>query len=129
MAANADTDSGSWSFLKFLLSDEMQTEIFAKTGWPISKSAMNTLLQSSQLPVDDENSPFFGLENGTPLTDVDIAQLEGLISQISAGGSGDETILSIVQEEAQAYFAGASSPETVASVIENRVKIYLSEQQ
>jgi ABC-type glycerol-3-phosphate transport system substrate-binding protein len=129
MAAGADTDSGSWSFLKFLLSDEMQTEIFAKTGWPISKSAMHTLLQSSQLPVDDENSPFFGLENGTPLTDVDITQLEGLISQISAGGGGDETILSIVQEEAQAYFAGASSPETVASVIENRVEIYLSEQQ
>lgn len=37
-------------------------------------------------------------------------------------------ILSIVQEEAAAFFSGDKTAEAVASIIESRVKIYLSEQ-
>ena len=37
--------------------------------------------------------------------------------------------ISIVKEEAAAFFAGDKSAEEVAKIVQNRVSIYLAEQQ
>jgi ABC-type glycerol-3-phosphate transport system substrate-binding protein len=120
--------SGGWAFLKFLLSDEAQVEIWGEMGWPISKSAMETLLEEAQLPVDNERSPFYGLENAQPLTANDAARIQEYIQMVDKIYSSDETILTILEEETESLFSGDKSEKAVADIIQNRVGIYLAEQ-
>jgi multiple sugar transport system substrate-binding protein len=42
--------------------------------------------------------------------------------------NNESPAISIVKEEASAFFAGDKSPEEVAKIIQNRVSIFLSEQ-
>ena len=120
--------TGGWAFLKFLLSDEPQVEIWGEMGWPISKSAMETLLEDAQLPVENEDSPFYGLENAHPLTANDSARIQEYIKMVNKVYNSDETILTIMEEETKPFFSGEKSANAVAGIIQNRVGIYLAEQ-
>jgi multiple sugar transport system substrate-binding protein len=119
--------SGGWAFLKFLLSDEAQVEIWGEMGWPISKSAMETLLEEAQLPVENESSPFYGLENAQPLTADDAAHIQEYTQMVDKVYNSDETILTILEEETASFFSGDKSEKAVADIIQNRVAIYLAE--
>ena len=50
-----------------------------------------------------------------------------LIDSSVAATNNDETILNIIQEEAQGYFEGQKSAQDVANVIQSRVQTYVSE--
>lgn len=56
-----------------------------------------------------------------------IQALRDLIDSSVAATNNDETILTIIQEEAQAYFEGQKSAKDVANVIQSRVQTYVSE--
>lgn len=63
-----------------------------------------------------------------PATQKDVDAVKDLINNTTAvNGAISNEILSIIEEDAAAYFAGQKSAEEVASTIQGRVQIYLSE--
>lgn len=61
------------------------------------------------------------------LEQADEYKLWELLNSITALGSMDRTLETILQEEAGMYFAGDCTVEQVAAIIQNRVSLYLSE--
>ena len=56
-----------------------------------------------------------------------VQAVRDLIDSAVAASNNDETVLSIISEEAQGYFEGQKSAKDVAGVIQSRVQTYISE--
>jgi hypothetical protein len=63
-----------------------------------------------------------------PLNVQEREQVEAYIRSCDSAAGCSSTVLTIVLEEAESYFAGDYSAEDAAKRIQNRVGIYLSEQ-
>ena len=57
----------------------------------------------------------------------EIAQIKELIGRIDRMERVDDQVLSIIAEEAGAYFDGQKSVDDVAGVIQSRANIYMNE--
>jgi ABC-type glycerol-3-phosphate transport system substrate-binding protein len=79
----------------------------------------------------DENGETVYYENDyeTPLTQEQADWFRDLVENATSSYHYDEQLMSIVSEEAAAFFAGQKSAEDVAALIQNRVQTYLDEQQ
>ena len=62
-----------------------------------------------------------------PMTDSEVAYLTDFIKSLNNRSYNDNSIQSIIDEEASAYFAGQKSVDDVSSIIQSRVKIYVEE--
>lgn len=124
--ANSNVKEEAWDFLKFLLSEEMQSSPELK-GFSLRKSVVDAAIDQVQL----------GLEEGTvqlitgvipkPFPNSELQSLKSLIEEAGIFSKSDPKVISIIYEESSTYYAGQKSAEEVAKLIQNRVTTYMNE--
>ena len=124
----------AWEFIKFLLSDEMQS---AKelNGFAVNKNGAKAQLNSLKTLGTGEGGAGKGLRlniNGKELalqaaTDQEIAAMEKVLNNVKVYAETDSKITTIVSEETASFFQGQKSAEDVAKVVQNKVSTYLQE--
>ncbi|MCR8643167.1 ABC transporter substrate-binding protein [Paenibacillus sp. N1-5-1-14] len=116
----------AWQFMKFLLSDEMQSSPELKS-LPISKSVLENMLKEQQEQI---NNGILKMPKGKPskeqVADA-IAAMDKLIAGAGNKSTGDMKVQSIAMEEFESYMSGQKSAEEVSKLIQNRVNTYLGE--
>lgn len=63
------------------------------------------------------------------MTEYEYNAIMDLINNTTAVARYDESIMSVINEEVQAYFQGQKSAEDTAKMIQSRVKLYVNEQK
>ena len=133
-----DNPEGAWSFVKYLLTEEYQTQnssdhAFAYAlgmgyGFPVRADSLQSIIQLAMDPPDiereGEQDP-----NATPII-LTQEQADDCLAAINSADTLyylDLEIYAIIQEEAQAYFQGQKSVEEVAALIQNRVQTLVYE--
>lgn len=132
--ANSSNREGALEFLKFLLSEEVQTTIEASQSlFPASRRAFSQLaereietgaVEITYLPNGGVHTRTKGAED---LTVEKAAEIEAYLENARPLPIQNQPILDIICEEAQDYFDDLKSIEEVVKVIENRVQLYLKE--
>ena len=147
MSAKCAHKEAAWDFLRTFMTEKYQAGIYLL---PSNKARFEKNLAEAMIPtyVLDAQGNYVLDEAGSP---VEKAQAEfsgdGLTFKIYAVTQGQadrvrqliegctgairtagDDILSIVLEDAQAYFAGQKSAEEVARLIQGKVSLYMSEQ-
>lgn len=121
------------------------------TGKPVAREDFNGTDEEYQKYLDDFNSNAGSTEEETIISGEDITQEEDtgkfntsdlpdfneddiktlieLVKSLSFSINGENEVLNIIIEEADAYFAGQKSAEEVSDVIQSRVQVYLKEKE
>ena len=133
-----DNPEGAWSFVKYLLTEDYQTQNSADYayayalgsgyGFPVRTDSLQSIIQLAMDPPDiergGEQDP-----NATPiiLTQEQADECLAVINSADTLYYLDLEIYAIIQEEAQAYFHGQKTVEEVAALIQNRVQTLVYE--
>lgn len=142
---NAD---GAWTFIESMLQYTPQKEYGGMDNFSIRKDMLDESFEMAMKEngsFDENGEPYLD-ENGEPLiwpkvtwgyddweaeiyaaTPEQVQAVRNLIDSAVAATNNDETVLNIIQEEAQAYFEGQKSAQDVANIIQSRVQTYVSE--
>ena len=64
-----------------------------------------------------------------PLTQEQVDYFMSIINSVDGSYNYDDELVTVVSEEAAAFFAGQKSAEEVAKLIQSRVQIYVNEQR
>ncbi|NOU72694.1 extracellular solute-binding protein [Paenibacillus sp. LMG 31458] len=125
MNANSTIKATAWDFMKFLLSEEMQS-IPQQDGFPMKKSVNVKLIEETvnNVKKGTANSDKTG---NAQVSEKDIQVLKTLISEASLPVTLRNKVQTIIAEESKAFFTGQKTAEAVAKLIQNRVKTYINE--
>jgi len=124
--ANSKMQQEAWDFMKFLLSEDMQSFPEFK-GFPMNKSVAEKVFDTVQMSIKEGKTKLINGFVPEPLSDGEMQKLKDLVSNADTFAQTDSKIVSIVAEEATSYFAGQKSAEEVGKLIQNRVTTYLNE--
>lgn len=125
----------AWEFVKFLLSDEMQSAM-ELNGFAVNKNGAKAQMDAlKKLGGGAEGGAGKGMRlniNGKqmavqPATDQDLATIDKVLNGVKVFAESDTKITTIVTEETAPFFQGQKSAEEVAKVIQNKVSTYLQE--
>ena len=144
----------AWDFVNTMI---RQTNEDAKSmyAFPISQEAFDkkmTAVMTEQYQLDENGEQVDWDEDGEPdkmsigsyevvkngestwqevyaLTQEDVDQILSVINNTTSVYDYDQEILSIVTDEAAAYFAGDKDVATTANMIQSRVNLYVQEQR
>lgn len=131
---NSKGKEAAWEFLKFLLSDEIQSDELS--GFPISKAALKV---AAQRAVEITNSGGMSYAIGSKgggkpqifipkkLTQQDIDYIDGFIMNLNTYNYNNPEVKKIILDEAGSFFAGNKSAEDAAGIIQQKAAIYLGE--
>lgn len=143
ISATSDEIEGSWSFIKFMMSGANLLD-YTK-GMQNIPSLRRTL--DDWLEIEGESYYYFSDANGSfrgsnkPFTDEKMlssgrifhpdeqlfAEFDEFISSASAKPELASTIMDIIKEEIDPFFAGTKGAEETAKVIQDRVSLYVAE--
>lgn len=138
MSVKSTNKEGAWEFIRSLLEEDYQNNYVSY--FPLLRSAFdNKAAEASKAYyATDENGN--QVEQATLMVgnndftlevfsakEEEIAQVKELIGRIDRMERVDDQVLSIVAEEAGAYFDGQKSVEDVVGVIQSRANIYMNE--
>ena len=120
----------AWKFIKFMLSDEMQTSPKLYL-FPVNNTAFNKKLERDSKQLIDECKEFnqISIEKNNELLENYTSRLKEFISSITTCRDANPEILEIVNEYVQMYFSEEKTAEQAAQIIQNKVSIYLNEQR
>lgn len=139
---------GAWAFIESMLQYETVQEYGYRNGFPVRKDMLEETfaLAMKENGSYDEDGNIMLDENGEPMiwpkttwgyddwsaeiyaaTPEQVQAVRDLIDSAVAATDNDETILTIISEEAQGYFEGQKSAKEVAGIIQSRVQTYISE--
>lgn len=148
ITTKSSNPDGAWAFIESMLQYEEVSEWGAPNSFPIRKDMLEETFANAMKENGsyDENGNIMLDDNGEPMiwpkttwgyddweaeiyaaTPEQVQVVRDLIDSSVAATNNDETIATIIQEEAQAYFEGQKSAQDVASVIQSRVQTYVSE--
>lgn len=107
---NSKSKGAAWKFIKFLISEEMQTspELFL---FPINKNAMAEKIKRAK-------------NTGTA---TELTADDPIFSKITVYADKDWKISKIVEEETKKYFDGQRTAEDTARIIQGRVDMMIKE--
>ena len=130
MNANSKNKRTAWEFIKFLLSDEMQSSLNI-ISLPVNNNARaeNMKLEVVEelfVPVEEREAKELTPEQQAILDEY-AGYIEDYSNQINAVTLTDSKIMSIVTEETNLFFTGEKSAEEAASSIQSKVSLYLNE--
>lgn len=137
MSSKSTLKEGAWQFLRYYLTDEFQEGI--NFGLPLSIEQLEKLAaEATKNPTytDEEGneveSPDYFYMNGVeipidPMTQEEVDRLKEELYSFTQVYSYDANLLSIIQEESQAYFEGQKKAEDVARIIQSRAQLYVNE--
>ena len=149
MSAKCANKEAAWEFLRGFLSYENQKDIW--NGIPLNLQAYQDKLKQTMTPnyERDENGKLLRDEDGKPIP-ISIGRRyreDGQLVEIYAMNQEqadrlwealttcdklfdeNDTICTIVYEQAQAFYSGQKSAEETARLIESKVTIYINEQR
>ena len=118
-------ETGAWEFLKFLLSDEIQTSLFLT--FPIKQSALQEKIVFSTKLINQNESIHLSESEKAELIEKSVSYHESMVNDLKVYLYVNTQILDMVQTEVQPFFAEKASAEEVAQVIQEKVRIYLNE--
>lgn len=140
ISSKSANKEGAWEFIRtFLLEDYQMEEI--SWNFPIMIRALEKQAEEAR------QKPYYLDENGNkveyddyyyvagqeimlqPLTKEETDSLIEFIKSVENVATYDESLLAIITEEAESYFAGQKSVSEVASIIQSRVEIYINERR
>ena len=147
-SASAHKD-GAWEFIRFLLSEEVQAAEETNYNWyskyPVNKACFDIcgaraiaegsiIKQDNRLIYPAQNFELLhtlvrtGYKELFDPTEERVARIKAALEAAEPSSSfRTDKIMSIIKEEAGAYFAGEKSIEEVAAIIQNRVQLYIDE--
>jgi multiple sugar transport system substrate-binding protein len=146
----SENKEAAWQFLKFLISEEMQSSRFVSqgiNGCPINLRASDKMIKTYlreadillrqyaiqqhiegvDVPSDDNLYTKIFTEN--QFTQADADKLEAMMSQVDTMLANDTTVLDLAQEELDPFLKGLKSAQDTARTLQSRLSMYLSEQQ
>ncbi len=145
--ANSENKEGAWKFIETVLQYDKPDE-WGVYGFPSRKDELNEVFEADMTPEYqlDENGEKMLDENGEPLqnpktswgyddwnTEIYAAsqeQVDAIMEMMNSAKStmtADDTLFTMIAEEAESYFSGQKSVEEVADIIQSRANIYVSE--
>ena len=116
ITASSTQREGTWQFLRTLLLPEFQEQL---GGRGMFFSPRKDIFEE-RMALEQEHFSEISPEEYTAAAE--------LIQGAAYCADNESPAISIVKEEAAAFFAGDKSAEEVAKIVQNRVSIYLSEQ-
>ena len=128
ISSESSNQEGAWKFLKFLLQEYAQMNIWGFDYFPVNKVALDYVLAGAKYPGNDSRSTL-AANRENALTENDIIVIQTTISELDDIAFRDDNIWGIIREEVPAYYCGDKTEEEVAKLIQNRVSIYLAEQK
>ncbi len=118
-----------WEFFKYMLSEEHQNSL--EWNFPVNKKSYEQMVKET-LEDKEEYNKFYYLGNeefdiGFPMQE-EMDKLTEYIGSITQSSFYDDSVMEIIDEETQMYFAGDQDAKQTAEMIQSRVGLYLSEQ-
>ncbi|QYR23474.1 extracellular solute-binding protein [Paenibacillus sp. sptzw28] len=134
--AKSKVKDAAWSFVKFLLSEEMQSAR-SMMNFAVNKAALKNKLVETQQMLDgtgtEGRKPQISIKNPDgvvthpTLSDEDIDKVLDLVPSVGKYSNQDPKVISMIIQESAAYFSGSKSADAVAKSIANRINTYLNE--
>lgn len=134
--ANGSNTEGGWEFVKYFLSTSYQRKFIDRFGFAVRSSVLEEQADKAKKLVWDSNEndyvePYYFDNSDRKITigvntDEDNQRVYDLISG-AVKMKYDENVVSIISEEAGAYFSGQKTAKQVAEIIQDRVQNYLNE--
>lgn len=122
MNRNSKVQPEAWDFMKFLLSEEIQTMPVLQ-GFSINKNVNEKTFKD----LEDKGTIESPMGSAIPVQKADIEVLKQLMNNAITPQQNDSKIQSIIEEEAKAYYSGQKSAQAVADLVAIRVTTYLNE--
>ncbi|MDQ0112623.1 ABC transporter substrate-binding protein [Paenibacillus harenae] len=134
----SDVKEAAWTFVSYLLSEEMQSSR-AMMNFPVNKAALANGLASTKEMIEGGGNGEGGKkasirlrgkdgEEMTPtISEEDMARVTALMPEVGKYANIDSKVLSMISEESAAYFTGGKSADAVAKSLSNRINTYLNE--
>lgn len=146
MISKSNHKEGAWAFIESYLANDNDRYSW---GIPSKKQEFEDMITEMTTPeylLDENGEPVLD-ENGEPITTSggasmsmdgweyeyhmptleDAQILRDLVEAAKPMNSVNEEIVTILAEEAEAYFAGEKSVDEVTDIIQSRIQIYISE--
>ena len=131
---------GAWRFLSFLLGEEAQSDKdFSSHYFPVHREAFDRAVQREiETGAVEIICNEFGVQTGViykgPPGTEDLTQekadaIARELEDVRALPIRTQPLISIILEEADAYFSGEKSEAEVIDVVQNRVQLYLDERK
>ncbi|MDD4096686.1 MAG: extracellular solute-binding protein [Oscillospiraceae bacterium] len=126
ISKESSNQEAAWDLIRFLISEETQSSRSIYSWVPIHRGALEKrneeilLKRSEKEYVDEDNY-------SVRMTREDIDLYMEMVDSISGLMGKDRQIISIVQEEAAAYFAGVKTADEVSLIIQDRVTTFITE--
>lgn len=129
----------AWTFIEFLLSEEMQSKIiYYEAGIPVRLSSIDLLIDFEQNPDDYPEliRPSPWESNWDPeeekahkefLRDIGVPVFKELVFAVNSIKDPDEDFIEIVLEEAASYFNDMKTAKEVTDIIKNRAQTLFNE--
>ena len=138
ISANTDYADQCWEFISSMFTEDAQENL----NWvlPVSRKAFDKMAQEAMKPrtYKDETGkeivePFTVWRGDEEIKFPNMTQayadeLKTYIEGIRDISAYDSTIMTIIDEEAQKYYAGEQTSQQAANMIQSRASLYLSEQ-
>ncbi|MBB6690866.1 extracellular solute-binding protein [Cohnella xylanilytica] len=122
----------AWEFVKFLLSEEIQSSP-ALMSFPVHQAAARAKLedfaeklQSGSMKMMIKNKDG-GPAQSLSITEEQIESALALLPSVGKYQHKDDKVIAMVKEEAASFFSGGKSAEAVAKAVASRVNTYLNE--
>lgn len=137
ISSKSKNQQAAWEFVRYFLTDEFQDTM--EYCWPIKRAQIEKMAQKAQQKpfYIDENGEKVEYDNTYYLNGVDVViepmtkekadKLLQFIESVDQIMNYDSSVTSIIEEEAEPYFAGQKSAKEVADIIQSRVQIYVNE--
>lgn len=140
ISAKSENKDAAWKFVRMLLTRDYQGRAYdtfaiqtRKDVFEMQKKAFMT----TESYTDEYGKLIEPLDGGFgdgeisfsthPVTQEEMDQFMKLLNSVKKRDNFDQTIIGIVEEEAQAYFAGDKSVDETAKIIQDRVTKYVNE--
>jgi len=122
MNRSSKVQAEAWDFMKFLLSEEIQT-LPGLQGFSVNKKVNEKTFKD----LEDKGTIESPMGSAIPVQKTDIDMIKQMMGQATTPQQNDSKIQSIIAEEAKAYYSGQKSAQAVADLVANRVTTYLNE--
>ncbi len=146
VSAFSDCKEGAWAFVESTL--KKSDDEYGRWMYPSRKEELEDLFEEAMKPEYqyDEDGNIMYDEDGNTIqcpkttwgydnwevqiyaaTQEEVDSIKEMIAMARPLGGADQTIFTIINEEAASYFKGQKSAQDVADIIQSRVEVYVSE--
>ncbi|MDR0906806.1 MAG: ABC transporter substrate-binding protein [Oscillospiraceae bacterium] len=114
----------AWAFIRYALTAKSPADVLPHAGLPIVQSKLQEYLDLEMVHGDEEAD-----KQRDPLTQAQRDEFERFLTFKFRYIGWDDTLLSLVREEALPYFSGSKSVEDACRIIQSRATLYVNEQK